>query len=490
MPILPQYNSNRNIQPTTGEPLRNETAQSFEAQNNLLATATGIAQKWSDANDVMQYTKAKANYEVATTEIQSKAAADPDYNNSPKYFKELEDAKKNNLGLIANKEIANKAALEFDLDKRITEGKINQDFRKKQLKDNEFNIDRALDSLVQTQTTSGNQKEINYVNMKIRKVLSANVLAENIDKETAHKKYQEAIQKRASYDMFNSPSYVVSELNKKDGGIYKDIPFEERNKLLATASDLKERKDIEIRLLKEQAINKTETEVVDLYAAGKLDFTKLPELEKSGTITPEFSKTMQKTVTSPKAFRAETDLMTYEDLFQSVLSKDLKPEVLRRKILQANVDGKLSMTDARRLLYVQKDEMGISTVYGDYIEEQQKLKEMNGKKDKKQSSLSKGFWNVVKDIAISNPLSMNVLTSTIDRASKEQASGEKIIDIANDEARKQRVIADPTISKISQKGELRKDKYGTKFIQYPDGSYELVQDKEGNFTHKESRKKE
>ena len=79
--------------------------------------------------------------------------------------------------------------------------------------------------------------------------------------------------------------------------------------------------------------------------------------------------------------------------------------------------------------------------------------------------------------------------NTITRAKAENAQGEQIVNIANDEVRKQRILNDPSIAKISDKGELRRDKFGTKFIQYRDGSYEIVQDKQGNFIHKEQRER-
>ena len=123
-PVLPGYNSQRNINANTPEPLRNEATQPFQDQQKILGTMQQITQQWSNANDVMQYTEAKAKNGLLIADIESRANADPDFKNSEKYYKELEDAKKLSTSGISNQEVASKANIEFDTDLAITKMKI------------------------------------------------------------------------------------------------------------------------------------------------------------------------------------------------------------------------------------------------------------------------------------------------------------------------------------------------------------------------------
>lgn len=120
------------------------------------------------------------------------------------------------------------------------------------------------------------------------------------------------------------------------------------------------------------------------------------------------------------------------------------------------------------------------------------IKGQKTSEQKPKANPKRSFWNSAFDtIMLSNPLTAPfVLINTINRAKVENAQGEQIVNIANDEIRKQRLKDDSTITSLPAKGQLRRDKYGTEFIQYPDGSYERVMSPTGDFVHKELRKRE
>jgi hypothetical protein len=113
-------------------------------------------------------------------------------------------------------------------------------------------------------------------------------------------------------------------------------------------------------------------------------------------------------------------------------------------------------------------------------------------KGQKAVSPKRSFWDSAWDaIMLSNPLTAPfVLMSTVGRAKAENAQGEQILNIANDEIRKQRIKDNPVIATLPAKGRLLMDRYGNKAIVYPDGSYEEVMSKTGEFKHKEQRKRE
>jgi len=111
--------------------------------------------------------------------------------------------------------------------------------------------------------------------------------------------------------------------------------------------------------------------------------------------------------------------------------------------------------------------------------------------NKKGANPQRGFWSGAWDaIQLTNPITAPfVLMNTIKRAKTENAQGEQVIQIAHDEIRKQRLQDNPDITAFPKKGKLCYDKFGNKAIVYPDGSFEEVMSKAGDFTHKEQREK-
>lgn len=87
----------------------------------------------------------------------------------------------------------------------------------------------------------------------------------------------------------------------------------------------------------------------------------------------------------------------------------------------------------------------------------------------------KGFLETVVNMIKSTPFyeRVNILINTIKRMQTEKAEGEKIIGIAKDEIRKQRLKENPVIGTFPEKGQLMIDANGNKSIVYPDGREEI-----------------
>ena len=141
MPSLPIYNANRNIQANTVAPLQTGAEQPFIDQQKVIKTVADIGQKWSDAQDVMDYTKFKAETGAKIALKESEAANDPDENNSQKHIEELNKIKETALVGFHNKGLANKVAYELNHDISISSIKIDAEFKKKQMLTNEMNLD-------------------------------------------------------------------------------------------------------------------------------------------------------------------------------------------------------------------------------------------------------------------------------------------------------------------------------------------------------------
>lgn len=353
MPQLPIYNSNRNIQPTTGEPLRNEAAQSFEAGNNLLAKTTQIAQKWSDANDVMQYTEAKANYEVATTDIQSRAAADPNYKDSAKYYKELEEAKKNNLGLIANQEVANKAALEFDMGNRIAQIKIGADFHNKQLKVSQFNAKQLVEELEAKRLSAPTPSSQEQYSLQIKQVLEANVAANVLDLETADK-ILKGSQKTAAQAMINADPELAKKMLTQ--GKFPDLSPTDQVNLLAVADKAQEQRQAEIKKAYAEQKKVTETTLQDKFFKEDLSVSELEEQiktpEQEGGADRNLLQEMKDNLYKASKAKIEDyigikypESLDYVTIIDKALDKNTDITRAREILIKAYGDGKITQAE-------------------------------------------------------------------------------------------------------------------------------------------------
>ena len=109
MPILPVYDAKRNINAIPAAPLENQAAEPWKQAQKATGEVIDVVQKWSDANDVMQYTEAKAKHDLLVADIESRAAADPDFKNSEKYALELQKAREESVKGISNQAVAKKA---------------------------------------------------------------------------------------------------------------------------------------------------------------------------------------------------------------------------------------------------------------------------------------------------------------------------------------------------------------------------------------------
>lgn len=91
---------------------------------------------------------------------------------------------------------------------------------------------------------------------------------------------------------------------------------------------------------------------------------------------------------------------------------------------------------------------------------------------------SRGFLESIVDIInIQNaiiPIAVNTLLNTLRRIQKENVEGEKVLDIANDEIRKQNLKDRPDMKNVSEDGQEWRDPDGNKAMVYPDGRVEEI----------------
>jgi hypothetical protein len=170
----------------------------------------------------MQLTEATAKHNVATADIQARAAADPDFKNSVKYLKELEDIKKNAAIGIDNKEVANKAKFQFEQDSMIAGIKIQADARSKEMSFNKANMKVGIDAIQKKKLTATDAEKM-QADAEIENMIEANLKAGVISYDEADKMLKDSQKLGVQYAIYadaatkESDSQVLKELRDPKG---------------------------------------------------------------------------------------------------------------------------------------------------------------------------------------------------------------------------------------------------------------------------------
>lgn len=238
MPVLPTADAKRNINAEINAPVMTGATENLKASENLGNTVIDLTQKWSAANDVMQYTEAKSVHALGIAENEGKALADPDYRNSEAYKKENERIKKNSLAYIANAQVRNKAALEFDFDGKVSDLKIDAQFRQKEIAYTKVRAENYLDTLQQKKLQAGTELERNAMDFKIKELLVANVGSGVLSPEEAQKMLKASEITGVKYEIYDdnstkeSDSVVLKELKDMKNPKYSYLDPKSRLSLI------------------------------------------------------------------------------------------------------------------------------------------------------------------------------------------------------------------------------------------------------------------
>jgi len=502
MPTIPGYEAKRNIEVRQPAPyMQGESAAFAKANKQISDTLVGISQRWLEVHDKMQYTKAKTERGVELAQIKQDYEMDGDFSpaSQQRYNERIEQSGQTHLEGIDNRELANALDLEFEYEGNLTKINLDGNFKKKAIVEDNANFISMMDLYVQELAEANTEAAIIEKTEKIKGAIAVQVSKGGMTAKVADAYYKKSLKKRAEFDMYQNPFVVIDQLTKKDGGIYKDLGFEERQILLGTANDLKDRKEIESELLREQAFSDGENNAIDLYEKGGLTLDMLPDMN----LTPEFESLMNEAMTSPRAFKAETRMPVYNALFEKVLlmeDKNISGSEIRRDILKAHVRGDLSMTNARHLLYIAKDQGGMSTVEAKYLEERSEVEKLEALQEKKaQGKVKRGnVWKNIKQVADQTGNNAKVIGNIIGRHfGKNEFEGDigKMLQAAKEETQKQIMLEHPEFDILPENGWPHRDMWGNLIQVFPPsekyiyGSYELIETSEGSRTHKESRQR-
>jgi hypothetical protein len=298
MPVLPQYDSQRNIDAQQPAPFRTGSDQGIKDVQGVLNTAEGIAQDWQNAQNVMQYTRAKSEYELGVTDVVTRASQDPDYMNSDKYYKELEDVKKRSLTGISDGSVLENLSMEMDYSNKMSAIKIDTDFRKKEIEDSRFKLSEAVESLQNKKLNSSTAAEAMQYDGDMQELLEANVSTGIITKAEAKEMREKANLSTAEYDAVVNPDLFLANDAK-----YYGIQRDEYSKLAKTANETKKRTEKEELEALDDMQQKKESELIMNLANKEIDRLSAPDIASMvarGEVSREFGEAYIKLLTSPK----------------------------------------------------------------------------------------------------------------------------------------------------------------------------------------------
>lgn len=308
--------------------------------------------------------------------------------------------------------------------------------------------------------------------------------------EAVKKAIETTINQAAANHIYNpKQAYVLKEdtlKEAKDNFFLRDLNTnpaiaEEKLKTNAYDFDIVELKnarsiyDTDIQKIR----NQNEEAVIDSYLKNELTPEIVRSLRDQKKIDANFAVSMIATLNKPPSIK--TDFKTYDDIMIHMTNGDMSGTAIRTMILTSR--NKLSDTDFQHLLYVEKIG-GLETPTEAYAREE---KELARQANRPKSTFWKTVWQNTK---AAFPFAANfVMANIINRIQQENVQDEQIVNIANDEIRKQNLKDNNWMSTLPEKGKLCRDKYGNTAIIYPDGSYEEVMAGTGEFIHKEQRTK-
>jgi hypothetical protein len=345
---FPTYDSKRNFDANPSSPVMQGKEHTLDADNNLTNMISGIIENTKNASDAIQYQKALTNYEISSADIQSRASADQNPDNAPKYLDELKKASLSNLDGIGNSGLRAKASGEFDRDSTIASLKIGANFAHKQLAMNVYNLGEYLNIKQESRisTPPGNERDL--IDSEIGNKISNNISNGTISPEQGKKLLISSKLSGAMAGVFKNPDGVISEL-KDSSGYYSDLPAKDRMLLYSRAQSFKEKMAKEITDLQKQKIYENESSIaMDIAKTGTIpEPQKLANMVTAGSISPDFASTALKAGTSPASVAADTKDEEFAKLTESIYKSGTRDQqqAAIKNILQGGGDGKLSKDD-------------------------------------------------------------------------------------------------------------------------------------------------
>lgn len=472
MPDFPRYNSKAQI--TTQQPSVQAAAgtegQILEKTAQVASNASETALKWSNTVDTIQKTTSSANFKSGMLDITQRAQADPNYNNSDQYYKEIEKLKMDNLKGFSSKTAQTQAAIEFGYEAKVGQIQIENLYKKKMIDVGQVSAMKLIDAEI------GNPSDSSFAN--IQKILNAQVQGGIFSHEEAYKKYKESVRTIGEFDVSNDPSdqenqsTVLAELKKGDKGKYAEIPPDDRLSLIKASQQRIFNNNQTYKRDTQDASNARSNDLIDKIASGEASISdiesELSVPEESGGIKRTQLLTYQRALIS--GVKGDLDRMLQEKTPDKDPTKRAKAVRQYIDLIDNFVDEKIDQWKAKEML---------ATAYEDGIVNPKEQQFLNGlKQNLKDIEFNRSTSPVVAAIkgvkdffgfqsnASDEDIARNIKTligdiqegTTPDQALRRTLQKEVLSRI-------------PDYASYPDTGKLKRDANGNVIRVFPDGSY-------------------
>jgi len=445
-----------------------------EALSSLGDTAQGIGDMFKKANLVAEKTKAQNQLEASMLDIRTRAENDTDISEKRRmeYDGEIGKAMGEASKHITIPEERGLFGLEQTSKADITKAYVNNTFMKKTVASGKAELDVYLhnkkNEFIQAKTFNEKKTAMLERDAKIKEMSDAGFLDPAEATNLRAKQDEDWSLSQVEYDINTNPELAKSMLEDKE---YDGVTEEDRVEYLKDAEEAIERRDVEARKNAKFEDDKKQNALINKQIDGQLGIQDVLDYRDGGG-DPKFAQSVIDSLKSGKAVAAETQLTTYEGIIQNILDRSKTATEIRTDIFNKLAIGELSESNARHLLFVETGGLtspNFTSIEEDFLKEEKKK---SSPASKPKQNFFGTAWNMIKN---ATPLgAVMTMGKVIDESKKSQAQGPQILDITEQEIRKQRLLDHPEISGFPVKGRIMQDRFGNRAMVFPDGSIEDV----------------
>lgn len=229
MPSFPRYESKGQL--TTQQPsvqaASDTSGEVLQQGAKALGAVSDTVTKWSNAVDTIQKTTSQSNFKVGMLDIQTRAANDPNYNNSDDYFKEIEKLKHESLKGFSSKTAETEMAIGLDAESRIGKIQIDGLYRKKLIDVGQASTRNLLELESQNPSIDSEQVIDSILEVQVQKGIygheAADVLGDQYKKQAKFNSFL--------IDFRNNPVEAENKFSKDAYGMDIETAEKARSKL-------------------------------------------------------------------------------------------------------------------------------------------------------------------------------------------------------------------------------------------------------------------
>lgn len=295
-----------------------------------------MSEGWLKALSTTQITVAQRNFKVGMAQLLANAQSDPDYNNSERYYKDIEKLKTESMKGIKLPGVRSRMEMELGYESQIGRIQIESVFKKKAI-----DAGRAASrDLLETYSSEG---DIEGIKGEIEKQRQSNLFSKE-DLVKLEKSYTAKAKKNMfAMDLQNDPSVAEDRLSKNEYGF--DV------KELSSAKSIYDKE-----ISKIQAVH--QNELLTAYLNGEdLSPLLVKELMNQKKISPKFAESLISKIENPKPDKISQDqtYIEFQEKEMKLLENKDKSTLadiaeFMVEVMQAHSKGLLDKGDTQKIL--------------------------------------------------------------------------------------------------------------------------------------------